>query len=188
MTETLSPNLEFIQEFEHPWFVVGGWALDLYMGGQSREHHDLDVGIFRSSQLALQSLLLKQNWKLEWIKEGKGYAWEEGQYLDLPVHEIWGFKADPNIEILLNEFDGENWLYRRDNRIKLAYKDAILKEGIIPYLAPEAVLLFKSKHIRPVDDDDFINVLPCLSIERKHWLKQALELQDASHRWISMLG
>jgi hypothetical protein len=30
-----------------PWWVAGGWALDLYLGKVTRVHKDLDVGIFR---------------------------------------------------------------------------------------------------------------------------------------------
>jgi hypothetical protein len=29
-----------------PWWVAGGWALDLFVGHQSRSHKDLDIGIF----------------------------------------------------------------------------------------------------------------------------------------------
>src|SRR5580693_6175690 len=30
-----------------PWWIAGGWALDLFSGRQSRPHRDLDVGILR---------------------------------------------------------------------------------------------------------------------------------------------
>jgi Aminoglycoside-2''-adenylyltransferase len=28
-----------------PWYVIAGWALDLYLGRQTREHDDLEIGI-----------------------------------------------------------------------------------------------------------------------------------------------
>ena len=28
-----------------PWYVAGGWALDLYRGVESREHEDLEIGV-----------------------------------------------------------------------------------------------------------------------------------------------
>src|SRR6202161_285938 len=28
-----------------PWYVAGGWALDLHRGGQTREHGDLEIGL-----------------------------------------------------------------------------------------------------------------------------------------------
>ncbi len=187
MVQTLKRDLTFIRDFAYSWFVVGGWALDLYLGHQTREHHDLDVGIFRVSQLTLQRLLLQQGWDLEWLENGLGHPWKEGEYLALPVHEIWGFRSSPNIEIVLNECDETNWLYRRDTHVSLPFEKAIFQYDTIPYLAPEAVLLFKSKNIRKIDNLDFEKVLPHLSQERRKWLKNALVLQDSQHPWLGSL-
>jgi hypothetical protein len=30
-----------------PWWIAGGWALDLFLGYQTRGHGDLDVGVLR---------------------------------------------------------------------------------------------------------------------------------------------
>ena len=30
-----------MQGFSKPWFVAGGWALDLYLGHKTREHSDI---------------------------------------------------------------------------------------------------------------------------------------------------
>ncbi|WP_221639313.1 nucleotidyltransferase domain-containing protein [Nocardia bhagyanarayanae] len=30
-----------------PWYVAAGWALDLFTGGDAREHSDLEIGIPR---------------------------------------------------------------------------------------------------------------------------------------------
>jgi hypothetical protein len=27
------------------WYVAAGWALDLFRGGQTREHHDIEIGV-----------------------------------------------------------------------------------------------------------------------------------------------
>ena len=53
-------HLGLIKTFTRPWFVCGGWALDLFIGKQTREHHDLDIGIFRRDQLALQGFFANQ--------------------------------------------------------------------------------------------------------------------------------
>ncbi|WP_133803248.1 nucleotidyltransferase domain-containing protein [Kribbella caucasensis] len=44
----------FMDGFEHPWWVVGGWAIDAFTG-QPREHDDLDVSIFASDVPALRA-------------------------------------------------------------------------------------------------------------------------------------
>jgi hypothetical protein len=28
--------------FQFPWFIAGGWALDLYIGRETREHDDIE--------------------------------------------------------------------------------------------------------------------------------------------------
>ena len=40
-----------------PWWIAGGWALDLFVGRQSRAHDDLDVEVLRRDQFVLQRLL-----------------------------------------------------------------------------------------------------------------------------------
>ncbi|MGD6844537.1 nucleotidyltransferase domain-containing protein [Bacillus infantis] len=47
--------------FEKPWFVAGGWAIDLFIGKQTRPHADLEIGIFREDQQALKSYL--EDWE-----------------------------------------------------------------------------------------------------------------------------
>jgi hypothetical protein len=43
--------------FDKPWFVAGGWAIDLFLGRIRRHHKDLDFTIFRHDQLTLQQHL-----------------------------------------------------------------------------------------------------------------------------------
>jgi hypothetical protein len=42
-----SEGLLWLSVLSVPWWVAGGWALDLYVGNQSRPHKDFDVGILR---------------------------------------------------------------------------------------------------------------------------------------------
>ena len=61
----------------------------------------------------------------------------------------------------------------------------------IPYLAPEVVLLFKSKTSsgkeRSKDKSDFEEVYLRLEPERRMWLRWALLAVDPSHPWIERL-
>jgi hypothetical protein len=84
--------------------------------------------------------------------------------------------------------DGNTWICRRDERIRLSYDEVIArtKDGI-PYGRPEIVLLFKAKHMREKDDADFAVVLPRLDAERRRWLAGALELVHPGHRWLAQL-
>lgn len=50
------------QDMPIVWGIAGGWALDLHIGRQTREHEDIDVIIFRQDQQEVYSYLCK-----DWI-------------------------------------------------------------------------------------------------------------------------
>ena len=55
------------------------------------------------------------------------------------------------------------------------------------FLAPEIVLLYKSKAPRATDEADFHNTLPRLSDVARRWLTVALAHADRAHPWIAPL-
>jgi hypothetical protein len=175
------------------WFVAGGWAIDLFLGRQTREHSDVDIGIFRVQQRALQELLT--GWNLRRIVNQRSEPWLLGEELRLPVHEIHAdLGGTASLEILLAEEQqgGKTpgaWVYRRDAGIQRSRSRAILRsaEGI-RYLAPEIVMLFKSKLPRGKDQADFSIVLPSLSSEQRAWLFEAIKRGDPRHSWLGMLA
>src|SRR5207302_1649698 len=63
-----------MEDFPHPWFVSGGWAIDLFLGRVTREHEDREVGVFRQDQRALREHL--SGWALfKAIMGPDGGAW-----------------------------------------------------------------------------------------------------------------
>jgi len=168
-----------MSKFGFTWFIAGGWAIDLFLGRETRLHEDIEIGIYRNSQMKLYKYFEKQNKyyinnksligkhiKTEWNKE----------YLRLPIHEIYVEYKDLEIEILLNERDEENWVYRRNEKIKLNEKLAIkLTRDEIPYLSPEIVLLFKTKEMRDKDIEDFNNAVPEMDISQVKWLIESID-------------
>jgi hypothetical protein len=85
------------------------------------------------------------------------------------------------------------WKYRREPTIVRSLdKTGLSTESGIPYLAPELVLLFKSKNTsnqeRAKDQSDFESVLPQLDAERRAWLRWALIATSPDHAWIEQLS
>jgi len=39
--------LEIMSGSGFPWFIAGGWAIDMAIGRKTREHKDLDIVVFR---------------------------------------------------------------------------------------------------------------------------------------------
>ena len=174
------------------WCIAGGWALDLHLGKETREHSDIDVVIYREDQRVLYQFL-KKDWSLYKAQNGKLEPWENGEILN-NINDIWVSKnsASPwSFQIMLVDSENNEWIYRREKSIKRA-KDKIFvrtSDGI-PYIKPEVQLLYKagSSKIRAKDFKDFQNILPLLVPKEKEWLKFSLNKQfPHGHNWIEYL-
>ena len=178
-----------------PWWVAGGWALDLFIGTQTREHEDIDVQILRRDQQAVRAILhgwdvqgaipppRDENWPFR--------EWKPDTLLDAEIHDVWcrPHKTDPwAIQLMVADARDDQWLFRRDNRISrpLTAIGHQTDEGI-PYLAPEIQLLYKAKNPRPKDEADFATTLPHLDQRSRQWLVQALAIVHPHHVWIKRL-
>jgi hypothetical protein len=184
----------FFSALAVPWWIAGGWALDLFIGSQGREHEDIDVEFLRRDQQAVRALLgewdvqeahpeLDANWPFR--------EWELGQDLRSGVHDIWCrlHKDAPwTLQLMVADITNDQWVFRRDARIQrpLAANVHRTNDGI-PYLAPEIQLLYKAKGLRPKDEADFARTLPYLDEESRSWLAQALALAHPGHPWLAQL-
>ncbi|OMF37667.1 hypothetical protein BK133_03745 [Paenibacillus sp. FSL H8-0548] len=174
------------------WCIAGGWALDLYVGKQSREHDDVDLIILREEQLTTFQYLSK-DWTLYKAENGKLDRWEEGEFLAV-TNDIWVSKDSNSpwaFQIMLIDSNHDSWIYGREKSIRRPMADIIAKtkEGI-PYLKPEIQLLYKggSLKIREKDHNDFLNVLPLLEPQSKEWLKASLQTQfPEGHVWMEYI-
>lgn len=78
---------------------------------------------------------------------------------------------------------------KRDESIRRGLSSVTIKtrEGL-SFLAPEVQLLYKSKSLRPKDQQDFENVLPALSKEQLSWLKQTFTIvYKDNHPWLDRI-
>ena len=174
-------------DFPGRWGVCGGWAIDLLLDRLTRPHKDVDIALLRRDQQTLYRYLRTHGWNLDIAHEGTLTRWD-GAPLALPVHTLWCRhpRHEPDfLEVLFNEDDGDHLLFRRDLSIRLRLEDAFRRSpGGWPILAPEMVLLYKSKYS---DDDsrvDFLNALPALDERQRAWLREALSTLYGTHDWL----
>jgi hypothetical protein len=198
-----------LADLKAPWYVAGGWAIDLYLNESRRNHKDVDVAVFRRDQLVIQSYLLDRGWELyKYVGDSVavGRMWV-GEQLGLPDRGILArppAEAEridaflPAVDLLLSETDGVRWWYHADLRITHALETVGLRSKIgVPILSPEIVLLFKARHVyesdsesllhRQADDGDFNAVERWLPAESRSWLNRALELLYPGHAWLDRL-
>ncbi|WP_419893509.1 nucleotidyltransferase domain-containing protein [Oceanobacillus kimchii] len=43
-----------MSDFNKDWFFAGGWAIDIFLGKETRDHPDIEIGIFREDQIELK--------------------------------------------------------------------------------------------------------------------------------------
>jgi hypothetical protein len=175
---------------EAPWYVAAGWSIDLFLGGQCREHEDLEIAVpsarFAEFVAALPGL------ELHPIVDHRAVPLAEaGDEALAESHQTWALDRAAGVwrvDLFREPSDGNTWIARRDEGIRMPYSELIERtpEGI-PYSRPEVTLLFKAKHTREKDDADFASVLPRLGPEQRRWLVEALELVHPGHRWIAEL-
>lgn len=172
--------------YPRPWWVAGGWAIDLHLGRPHRPHKDVDVAVLRRDQKELQSCFAA--WSLHKVVNGAFEPWLTNETLELPIHEVHARCADERLEFLLNEVKGEAWLFRRNPRISMPLDRLSRRssEGI-PYLCPEIVLLYKAKNPREYDAEDFERVRTTLDAQARQWLAAALTACHPGHEWTSRL-
>ena len=160
----LSEAVALMDGFPRPWWVAAGYAIELHVGHQVRDHDDVDLLVLREDQEAIRAQL--PGWDLRIAHDGRLEPWREGRPIELPRSGVWArhdAEGPWQLQFLLAECDGDTWWFRRDPRIRLPLAEIGLRTPAgIPYLRPELALLFKSRRTRERDATDFETVLPRL--------------------------
>jgi hypothetical protein len=182
---------KIMNNFDMSWSIAGGWAISIFIGYEIRKHKDIEIAILRRDQLALQRYL--KNWEFKKVipDTGEMEIWKNGEYLELPVHEIHAYNInyDPSaLEILLNESNENEWVFRRNPEIsRPKSKLGIQSKMRIPILSPEIILLYKAKNPNNQDETDFNTIYKLLNKEQRNWLKESIKICYPEHPWLDIL-
>lgn len=169
-----------------PWWIAGGYAIELAVGRTVRDHGDIDVLLLHRDQLVAQRVLAGWEW---WAADPPGTLrrWAPGELLPARVHDVWcrpGPTEPWRVQLMFDGAEGDTWVSRRDPRVRLPL-DRIGRTtpGGVRYLSPEVQLYYKAADPRPKDEQDFAAVLPSLDRARRQWLARAIGLSRADHPW-----
>lgn len=177
---------------EAPWCVAAGWALDLFVGGEMRDHEDIEIAVpherFEEIRRSLSGFDV-------FVPVGEGLvrpleSLSPDEFVE--THQTWVREPSTGLwrlDVFREPSREDTWVCRRDPRIRLPFAEVIshTRDGI-PYAQPEITLLYKAKHARDKDEADFAAVLPLLTSSRRRWLSWALELVHPGHRWLAALA
>jgi hypothetical protein len=171
-----------------PWCVAAGWALDLFRGSRTREHGDIEIAIPAAAFPEIRDRF--PGYAFDAV--GSGRIWEEASPEVLATtHQTWlrdRATGDYLLDVFREPHDGETWICRHDETIRFPYSEIIHHTpGGIPYLAPELVLLFKAKHVRPKDQADFDGTIPHMTSAQRQTLAGLLARAHPGHHWLANL-
>ncbi len=184
--EELAQRLEGLAR---PWCVVGGWALDLWHGEETRPHEDIEFAVLREHLPYFR----------ERLSSVSIYAVDDGRITLLAPHDtpspetgqFWCRDEDAGCwraDMMIDPGTAETWVSKRDSRIRYPRSRMVRwSRQNVPYLAPEAVLLLKAKYQRPKDERDFETALPQLGRDERMQLANWLDQVHPGHVWSARL-
>ena len=214
MPEAVAYVRDLLHGFGHPWFLCGGWAVDAWLGRQTRDHLDVDIAVFHHDQRAVFEHF--PGWALVGhdpnVADDTTEPWN-GRQLDLPAHIHVPRLGSPlatsptsthaafEFEFLLVEHSGQDWILNREPHIAAASERCTGQSSWgLPAEAPEVVLFHKAggdltptavpardHALRSHDEKDFRALLPILTGGQRSWLRESLGKVRPGHPWLTRL-
>lgn len=199
------------QKFEYAF--CGGFAIDLFLGYESRKHGDIDISVYWQDRdkiiLYMQSLGFEV---YEIIGSGKAHhitdinvqmkikrnifcCKSDCEFLKIsntPEKDIYyidvlhiGQSKLNFIEFLFNDKTDTEFIYARNLEVKRNLEDAVLFKDGIPYLAPEICLLYKSSDTeREGYQQDYDLSIRKMNNNQIKWFNDAINLlYPEGHKW-----
>ena len=212
MNELILAANHLLENAPVSWAVCGGFAIDLFLGKETRAHGDIDICVFEKDRENILKHMLKNNWQVyEFRGNGKvrplnaALSSEPGRNLMCtsgacelvkfyPCEEeqlLWyeffptGLKQLDYVEFLFNTSMEDAFIFDKSKGIKRELSKAILYHEGIPYLAPEIVLLYKASNADNAEYQyDFEQAYWHMDEEQKRWFLQGLDtLYPVGHKW-----
>ena len=173
--------------YPHTWFLCGGWAVDAWLGRQTREHADVDFAIFEDGLDAIVHQFA--GWSVvahDERDQDSNEPWN-GRKLMLPAH-LHIRRDDDDLDVPVNERHGGEWVLCQEPRltVDLATSTEVSNWGLRA-LVPEIILFFKALDTREKDEGDLVALLPLLGNAQLAWLRDAVALARPGHVWLPRL-
>ena len=174
MNKIILEGNELFKNCSFPYYVCGGFALELFLGKTMRSHSDLDISIFADNRKDAVELLLANGWDVYQRGQFQKQIFNKEDPLVQECRNIWAIKSGSHIivkpiegeenlydyeilgsqtafnfiEMVIDTKDGDNFLLGKtlgdEKNISREMDKAILFKAGIPYMASEVVLFLKS--------------------------------------------
>jgi len=204
-------------EMEVDWHLCGGFAIDVYLGRPTRKHKDIDITVSFEDLPGCIDYLKSKGWEIDAPVGGQRLVPVETalKSRDLSFDNIWCCRKDAGlirtvkqegiyryvefpdreqteldyIEVLFNKVEKGIFYYGKNHEIKRDAGKAFIQKGKFSILAPEIILLYKSRnHEKREYQMDFDRAVHQLEKERYDWLLQAMNVEyPEGHPWLDRI-
>jgi len=179
---------EFMDGFDRPWWIIGGWSLETFTG-VPREHEDMDISILSSDARAFRDFL-GDRWTPWNVDEGWFRPFDHRFTEVRPDSQVWVRRDAQSPWVLDVPFTPDTngrWTNKRNPAHTEELDDVtwVAPDGL-RYARPEVTLMFKAAQVRDKDQRDAEVVLPMLDAPARGWLSRAVARLDAGHPWTSL--
>ncbi|MGP5305176.1 nucleotidyltransferase domain-containing protein [Brachybacterium alimentarium] len=184
-----SSNANFMQGFERPWWIIGGWAIEKWTG-VARAHEDMDISIFASDAEAFR-IFLADRWTT-WNMDNSWLRPFDHRFRDVrPGSSIWVRKDAQSawvLDVPLTPDKSGKWTNKKLPSQVAPLDDVtwVADDGL-NYLRPEIALFMKHRLLREKDRADAATLLPRLDRQQRHWLRDAVAQVRPDHPWLDSL-
>jgi hypothetical protein len=215
MNKLVKDAIELLKGQNFEYAVCGGYAIDLFLGYDSRKHGDIDMLAYWNDRNSIILYMQSKGYNVyEMLGGGMAHhitdinnqkykkrnifcSAKNCEIVHLTptdeknIYKIEFFHIGQTelnfIEFLFNDKDEKCFLYARDKNIKRDMSKAILHNNEISYLAPELLLLYKSTDTeREGYQQDFDLTFAKMNDEQREWLINALKIiYPDGHKWVS---
>lgn len=200
------------QGFEYAF--CGGFAIDLFLGYESRVHSDIDVfAYWKDRDQIIRQMQCAGFEVYEMLGGGKAHhitdvetqpklrknifcCKDDCELLNLiKAEEIGTYWIDFRhigqsklnyIEFLFNDRNDSEFIFGGNQAVRRELTDTVMYNQDVPFLAPEICLLYKSSETeREGYQQDYELAIHKMSRNQIEWLNQALSLlYPAGHKWM----
>jgi hypothetical protein len=202
LPDSLVRAADHLAGYGRDWFICGGWAADLLLGRQTRDHLDVDIQVFQEDQGVLRSHL--GGWRLlghdNAVAEDSPDQWD-GRWLEPPahIHANTESMAGTELDIQIGQRTGDEWILSNEPQVTLPVSACrgIASWGDLPVVSAPIIVYFKAippryrTNPRPArrahDEEDFDTLPPTLDPAQRAWLRTAITAHQPDHDWLSRL-
>ena len=168
---------------------MGGWAIDLFVGRQTRDHADLEIALPRPHFSRVREVLA--GFAFYVVDNGAVRLLDDGALPPDHTHQNWVLDTEAGawrVDVMLEPGDDDTWVFRRDERVQAPRSSMTGYRDSVPYLKPQGSVLYKAKRSRPKDEADLLACLPLMDETARAWLASALERAHPAHPWLAQLA